>query len=222
MDKLMNAANAGNNEKKLKDGEYVFYVVHRPDTSETYKLGFLGDSPFDKSMKSVPLTMFDYYDKLNEGFAGKEINFKQSRSPRNVLDNLYIDETPGYCVVKNNVIYPKRLSAAKISEKKRVMMVSVIPELIMEDMTTYQLPKWSNSDDIGSAGWFMQKYVNKPTDCNVLTALIFNGVLVDIEWERARPTYHNLLDRLQYFTGSIGWKPEEIVSFLGTGKKDIY
>lgn len=222
MDKLINASNASNTGSSLKDGEYVFYIVSRPSTSATYKLRFLGDSPFDKSMKSVPLTMFDYYDKHDREFTGKKPNFKQSRLPRNILDNLYLDDAPGYCVVKNNVIYPKRLSATEISEKKRVMMVSVIPELIMEDMTTYQLPKWSNSDDIGSAGWFMQKYVNKPTGCNVLTAVIFNGILVDIEWERATPTYHNLLDRLQYFTQSIGWKPEEIVNFLGTGKKDNY
>lgn len=215
MDKLINASNASNTDSSFKDGEYVFYVIKELGDKTGYVLRFIGESPKARQKISVALSMCVHYRKLDDSSSNsREID---KCSPERILDDLHEYEEPGHCVIRNGILYIRRLHSVKSLVKKRVMMVSNIPEFVMEDMSTYKLPKWSNSNDAGSAGWLMEKYINKPEVCTVLNALIFNDVLVDIEWSRDIPTQHNLLDRLQYFIQNIGWTAEEIINYLGTG-----
>ena len=100
-------------------------------------------------------------------------------------------------------------------------MLSPTPEVITEDMKTHRLPEYNYKTGVGTIQWFLNKYADRREGYNVLNAILYNDNLVDLEWSRGVPTRHNLLDRLQYFTQNIGWTPEEIINYLGTGNTKV-
>lgn len=100
---------------------------------------------------------------------------------RFMLRELFDYEEPGYCVIaNNNKIYTISLYKTENITRKTIMMISPTPEVITEDMMRYKLPKWSNPNDMGSANWFMNKYISKPSLCNSVDAVLFNNTIVDI------------------------------------------
>lgn len=216
MDKLMNASNASSTDSSFKDGEYVFYVVRWLVDKGSYVLRFIGDSPKSKHKIHVNLSVCENYRKLYDD-STLDMVVKSKYSPEQILDDLYECEEPGHCVIRNGILYIRRLHSTKNLVKKRVMMLSTVPEVITEDMKTYRLPEQNFDTGVGTVQWLLNKYADKGSGYNVLVAVLYNDKLVDLEWERGVPTRHNLLDRLQYFTQSVGWTPEEIINYLGTG-----
>jgi len=215
MDKLMNASDASNTGSSFKDGEYVFYVIKELGDKSGYVLRFIGRSPKYKHKISVDLSICKHYGKLDDSSSNSgEID---KCSPERILDDLYTYEEPGHCVIRNGILYIRRLHSTKNLVKKRVMMLSVGPEVITEDMKTYRLPEYDCDTGVGTVQWLLNKYADKRSGYNILNAILYNNKLVDLEWSRGIPTRHNLLDRLQYFTQSVGWTPEEIINYLGTG-----
>ena len=216
MDKLMNASIASSTDSSFKDGEYVFYVVRWLVDKGSYVLRFIGDSPKSKHKIHVNLSVCENYRKLYDD-STLDMVIKSKYSPEQILDDLYECEEPGLCEVRNGILYIRRLYSIKNLVKKRVMMLSTVPEVITEDMKTYRLPEQDFDTGVGTVQWLLNKYADKKSGYNILNAILYNGKLVDLEWERGVPTRHNLLDRLQYFTQSVGWTPEEIINYLGTG-----
>ena len=219
MDKLMNASNASSTDSSFKDGEYVFYVVREADDKNGYVLRFIGDSPKSKHKIHVNLSICENYRKLYDLRDLRDVGMvvKSKYSPERILDDLYECEEPGLCEVRNGILYIRRLYSIKNLVKKRVMMLSTVPEVITEDMKTYRLPEQDFDTGVGTVQWLLNKYADKKSGYNILNAILYNGKLVDLEWVGGIPTRHNLLDRLQYFTQSVGWTPEEIINYLGTG-----
>jgi len=204
MDKLMNAANASGRNSKLKDGEYVFYILRRQEKPESYTLLFIGESPSDESVMTFTIDMF-------EDFSRKKWYNRLGGEPRDeyklrfMLRELFDYEEPGYCAIANNKIYTNNLYKTENTTRKTIMMISPTPEVITEDMMRYKLPKWSNPNDMGSANWFMNKYISKPSLCNSVDAVLFNNTIVDIIWYQAKEPKLNLLDIIEDAVESKGW-----------------
>lgn len=227
MDKLMNAANESGGNSKLKDGEYVFYILRRQEKPESYTLLFIGESPSNESVMTFTIDMFEDFRRNKwDNILGTEI--RDEYKLRFMLRELFDYEEPGYCLVDNNKIYTKSLYKTEnttslykteVTTRKNIMMISPEPEVITEDMMRYKLPEWSNPNDMGSANWFMNKYISKPSKCNAVHAVLFNNTIVDIVWYRTRVYKLNLLDIIEDAVERGGWTSSGLSSHICTSKE---
>ena len=218
MDKLLNAARAIGGKSELKDGEYVFYILRRQEYPDRYTLLFMGESPSNESVMTFKIDMFEDFRRNKwDNILGTETRDEYELSF--MLQELFDQEEPGYCLIDNNKIYTKSLYKTENTTRKVIMMVSPTPEVITEDMMRYKLPQWSNPKDIGSASWFMNKYINKPSLCNSAYVVLFNNTIVDIVWHKAKEYKLNLLDIIEDAVENKGWTSSGLSSHICTCKE---